>query len=37
VGNLKLGGNRVLDNFEDSLLLVRRGADWIELSFSNNG
>ena len=37
VGNLKLGGNRVLDNFEDSLMLVRRGADWIELSFSNNG
>lgn len=37
VGNLKLGGNRVLDNFEDSLMMVRRGGDWIELSFSNNG
>ncbi|WMT88073.1 DUF2793 domain-containing protein [Pelagibacterium sp. 26DY04] len=36
-GNLKLGGDRVLDNFEDSLMLVRRGADWIELSFSDNG
>lgn len=36
-GNLKLSGNRVLDNFEDSLLLVKRGTDWIELSFANNG
>lgn len=36
-GNLKLVANRVLNNFEDSLLLVRRGGDWIELSFSNNG
>ncbi|WMT91160.1 DUF2793 domain-containing protein [Pelagibacterium sp. H642] len=36
-GNLKLGGDRVLDNFEDSLMLVRRGGDWIELSFSDNG
>jgi hypothetical protein len=36
-GNLKLGGDRVLDNFEDSLMLVRRGADWIELSYANNG
>jgi len=36
-GNLKLGGSRVLDNFEDSLLLVKRGSDWIELSYSDNG
>ena len=36
-GNLKLGGDRVLDNFEDSLMLVRRGTDWIELSYSDNG
>lgn len=37
VGNLKLGGARVLDNFEDSLLLVKRGADWIEVSYADNG
>lgn len=36
-GNLKLGGDRVLDNFEDSLMLIRRGGDWIELSYANNG
>lgn len=36
-GNLRLGANRVLDNFEDSLLLVRRGTDWIELAYANNG
>jgi hypothetical protein len=36
-GNLKLGGNRLLNNFEDSLMLVKRGSDWIELSFANNG
>ncbi|WP_338607361.1 hypothetical protein V6617_12895 [Pelagibacterium nitratireducens] len=36
-GNLKLGGNRVLNAFEDALMLVRRGSDWIELSFSDNG
>lgn len=36
-GNLKLVNNRVLNNFEDALMLVRRGSDWIELSFSNNG
>jgi len=35
-GNLKLGGDRVLDAFEDALMLVRRGSDWIELSFSDN-
>lgn len=36
-GNLKLGADRVLDAFEDALMLVRRGSDWIELSFSSNG
>jgi len=36
-GNLKLGGDRVLDNFEDSLTLIRRGSDWIELSYADNG
>lgn len=36
-GNLKLGAARVLDNFEDSLMLVRRDTDWIELSYAENG
>lgn len=36
-GNLKLGGTRVLDQFEDSLLLIQRGTDWIELAYANNG
>ncbi|WP_116652860.1 DUF2793 domain-containing protein [Pelagibacterium sediminicola] len=35
-GNLKLGGDRVLDAFEDSLMLVRRGTDWIALSYADN-
>jgi hypothetical protein len=37
VGNLKLGAARELGNFEDSLMLVKRGTDWIELSFADNG
>lgn len=36
-GNLKLGTDRVLDAVEDCLMLVRRGSEWIEVSFSNNG
>lgn len=36
-GNLKLGGARVLNRFEDSLLLIKRGVDWIELAYANNG
>ncbi len=36
-GNLKLGGDRVLGNFEDTLMLVKRGGDWLELSHANNG
>lgn len=35
-GNLKLGTARVLDGFEDSLMLVKRGADWIEISYADN-
>ncbi|WP_196259208.1 DUF2793 domain-containing protein [Pelagibacterium limicola] len=35
-GNLRLGADRVLDAFEDSLMLTRRGGDWIELSYANN-
>lgn len=36
-GNLRLGADRVLDDVSDSLLLVRRGGDWVELSYANNG
>ncbi len=36
-GNLKLGAARALNNFEDSLMLLKRGSDWIELAFANNG
>ncbi|WP_404405380.1 DUF2793 domain-containing protein [Pelagibacterium halotolerans] len=35
-GNLKLGADRVLDTFEDSLMLIKRGTDWIELSYAGN-
>lgn len=35
-GNLRLGADRVLGNVADSLMLVRRGADWIELSYASN-
>ncbi|SDG36659.1 DUF2793 domain-containing protein [Pelagibacterium luteolum] len=36
IGNLKLGGDRELAAFKDSLMLVRRGPHWIELSFRDN-
>jgi len=36
-GNLKLGGNRVLNNFDDTLTLVARGTDLLELMYRNNG
>lgn len=37
-GTLKLGAvTRVLDNFDDTLTLIKRGTDWLELSFSDNG
>lgn len=37
-GNLKLGDtSRVLNNFDDTLTLIKRGTDWLEISFSNNG
>lgn len=37
-GNLKLGDtSRTLNNFDDILTLVRRGTDWCEMGFSNNG
>jgi len=36
-GNLRLGADRVLDAAVDTLLLVRRGTDWLELGFANNG
>jgi Protein of unknown function (DUF2793) len=37
-GNMKLGAaSRVLSNFDDTLSLIRRGTDWIEISYSDNG
>lgn len=35
-GNLRLSADRVLDSAVDSLMLVRRGGAWIELSYANN-
>lgn len=37
LGNLALGGDRVLDHAVDSLLLVRWGGVWVEISFSDKG
>lgn len=36
-GNLKLAGDCLLDNFEDTITLIKRGTDWLELARSNNG
>ena len=36
-GNLKLAGDCVLDNFEDTITLIKRGTEWLELARSNNG
>lgn len=35
-GNLKLGAARILSDFEDSLMLIKRGSDWIELAYASN-
>ena len=36
VGNLRLGADRLLEGAADTLLLVRRGGEWIELSYARN-
>ncbi|RDE10462.1 DUF2793 domain-containing protein [Pelagibacterium lacus] len=36
-GNLRLGTDRVLAAAGDTLMLVRRGAEWLALSHSQNG
>jgi len=36
-GNLDISGDFTLDNTEDSLMLMRRGASWQEVSRSDNG
>lgn len=37
-GNLKLaGGSFTLDNTEDTIMLVKKGSNWLELCRSNNG
>lgn len=37
-GNLKLSASsHTLNNFDDTLTLIRRGTDWLETGVSNNG
>lgn len=37
-GNLKLSASsHTLNNFDDTITLIKRGADWLQLSVSNNG
>jgi Protein of unknown function (DUF2793) len=36
-GNLKLAGDFVMNNFDDTITLIKRGSDWLELCRSNNG
>lgn len=36
-GNLKLEGDCTLDNTEDTITLVKIGANWLEVARSNNG
>lgn len=36
-GNLKTGGDRALDNTEDTIVLWHDGTNWLEVSFANNG
>lgn len=36
-GNLRLGANRVLSSAVDTLTLVRRASQWVELAFADNG
>lgn len=37
-GNLKLGDtSRTLSNFDDTISLIKRGTDWLETAYSNNG
>lgn len=36
--NMKLGAaTRVLNNFDDTLTLVNRGGNWLEIGFGDNG
>lgn len=36
-GNIKCGGDRTLDNSEDTMLLISDGTSWYELAFAGNG
>lgn len=36
-GNLRLGGDRALDNAEDCITLQFSGGVWVETAFANNG
>jgi hypothetical protein len=36
-GNLKMAGDFVMDNFDDTITFIKRGSSWLELCRSNNG
>lgn len=36
-GNLKMAGDFVMDNFDDTIMFINRGGSWLELCRSNNG
>jgi hypothetical protein len=36
-GNIQCGGDRALDNTEDTMTLIYDGSEWLELAFANNG
>lgn len=36
-GNIKCGGDRTLDNSEDTMVLISDGTSWYELAFAGNG
>jgi hypothetical protein len=37
VGNLRLAGNNTISDASDTMVLLHDGANWIELTRSNNG
>jgi hypothetical protein len=36
-GNIQCGGDRVLDNLQDTMQLLYDGTNWLEVSFADNG
>lgn len=37
VGNLRLAGNFSMDSDQDSITLIKRGSNWLELGRANSG